>query len=194
MASETQAICDWINAIDSTVKALNLTKVNPHSIDGALCGNVISRLSELKDNGPTATRWITRSLTLRKNNKANTYKWSTLFDEISQELEIDLSTAEVPAHHNTPTKALPLWTDGAGGFYTMDHLQKAFFLSQQRGNQPVLPKGGGTQPSGNTAERQARQRLCPVCKMTHPGGLQTCPVWESQTKAIVEVNRAKSEA
>eukprot|EP00961_Rhodomonas_salina_P206423 2786610-Rhodomonas_salina.2 len=42
MASEMQAICDWINAIDCTVKDLNLAKVNPHSIDGALCGNVIS--------------------------------------------------------------------------------------------------------------------------------------------------------
>eukprot|EP00961_Rhodomonas_salina_P095934 1290219-Rhodomonas_salina.1 len=137
-----------------------------------------------------ATCWITRSLTLSKNNKANTHEWSTLFDKISQELEIDSSAAEVPVHHNTPTKAQPLLTDGAGCFYTMDHLQKAFFLCQQCGNQPMQPKGGGTPPSG----KPGGQRLCPVCKVTHPGWLQTCPVWDSQTKAIVEENSAKREA
>ena len=54
-------ITDWVNAIDVTVQRLVTARVIPASIDGAVCGNVISKLSQFEDQSAFTTRWITRA-------------------------------------------------------------------------------------------------------------------------------------
>ena len=54
-------ITDWVNSIDVAVQRLVTARVIPASIDGAVCGNVISKLSQFEDTSAFTTRWITRA-------------------------------------------------------------------------------------------------------------------------------------
>lgn len=193
----TARITDWINGVDVAVQKLITARVLPASIDGAVCGNVISKLSHFEDQSAQTMRWITRADNFCTRNEQQPYQWRELFDEVHASLAVDRHSAdegEVVAgkKRQKPNLGGP---GSAQVFYTLAQLQSAFFLGQQNvaagTSTPALGTTPGAPPKGGGGgDKGGRKLLCPSCKINHPLGLKSCPDYETKTKQLME---AKSQ-
>eukprot|EP00961_Rhodomonas_salina_P296061 3936020-Rhodomonas_salina.3 len=81
-------------------------------------------------------------------------------------------------------KAASISTPGSAPVYFSDlqNIIAALFSAQQKPAGTAPP--GQRPPAGE--ENSNEKKLCPWCKINHPGGLQTCPHLEETKKIMAE--------
>jgi hypothetical protein len=175
----TTSIKAWLSKCELAVNEIMTSGVSADTIDQVIVGNCIEKFEQFSEHTSTSAKWVARGIDMQKQHDTKSVTWRVFVSIVTDHINKDLRLADRDSANTTPEKKRKIETPEASNFFSSQYQAFQAFIKQEGGNKPK---------AGHFLD--GRKRFCPICRVHHEDGLDSCPEKE-KLEAHREKNRKR---